>query len=116
MARRLLCGRVMAAERPWRRAGAMKQLNVFCEGPTEQGFCAQVLQPHLFPHGDGIIHTLAVGEKDHRHLYGLGRRIKYEKVRKFANSFSTRSSSARGRRSTFRRCLIFTLCPMTSLG
>ena len=33
----------------------MKQLNVFCEGQTEQGFCAQVLQPHLFPSGDGIL-------------------------------------------------------------
>ena len=41
----------------------MKQLSVFCEGQTEQGFCAQVLQPHLFPSGDGIVHTLAVGEK-----------------------------------------------------
>ena len=44
----------------------MKQLNVFCEGQTEQGFCAQVLQPHLFPSGDGIVHTLAVGEKSER--------------------------------------------------
>lgn len=61
----------------------MKQLNVFCEGQTEQGFCVQVLQPHLFPAGDGIVHTLAVGEKDHHHLYGLGRRTKYERVRKF---------------------------------
>jgi hypothetical protein len=61
----------------------MKQLNVFCEGQTEQGFCVQVLQPHLFPKHDGIIHTLAVGEKDHHHLYGLGKRTKYERVRKF---------------------------------
>jgi hypothetical protein len=61
----------------------VKQLNVFCEGQTEQGFCTQLLQPHLFPHGDGILHTLAVGEKDHHHLFGLGRRAKYEKIRKF---------------------------------
>jgi hypothetical protein len=61
----------------------MKQLNIFCEGSTEQGFCVQTLQPHLFPHGDGIIHTLAVGEKDHHHLYGIGRRAKFERVRKF---------------------------------
>ncbi len=61
----------------------MKQLNVFCEGQTEQGFCAQVLQPHLFPSGDGIVHTLAVGEKSHHHIYGIGRRTRYEKVRKF---------------------------------
>jgi hypothetical protein len=55
----------------------VKQLNVFCEGQTEQGFCAQVLQPHLFPSGDGIVHTLAVGEKDHHHVYGIGRRTRY---------------------------------------
>jgi len=61
----------------------MKQLNIFCEGPTEQGFCTQVLQPQLFPHGDGLIHTLAVGEKNHHHLYGIGRRTKYGRVRKF---------------------------------
>jgi hypothetical protein len=73
----------MAAKCPRSRTAAVKQLNVFCEGPTEQGFCADVLQPHLFPSGSGIIHTLAVGQKDHRHVYGLGRRMKYEKVRKF---------------------------------
>ena len=61
----------------------MKQLNVFCEGQTEQGFCAQVLQPHLFPPGVGIVHTLAVGEKGHHLAYGIGRRTRYEKVRKF---------------------------------
>ncbi len=51
---------------------------MFCEGQTEQGFCTQVLQPHLFPYGDGLIHTLAVGEKDHHHLYGLGTNKKYQ--------------------------------------
>lgn len=60
----------------------MRQLNVFCEGQTEQGFCAQVLQRHLFPQGAGIIHTLAIGEKDHHHVFGTGRK-KYQKVRKF---------------------------------
>ncbi len=70
----------------------MKQLVVFCEGQTEQGFCAQVLQPHLFPQGNGMIHTLAVGEKNHHHVYGLGRRTKYEKIRKFVrNSINQRS-------------------------
>lgn len=60
----------------------MKCINVFCEGQTEQGFCAQVLQPHLFPNGDGQVFTLAVGEKDYRHIYGIGGR-KYHKIRKF---------------------------------
>lgn len=58
-----------------------KQLIVFCEGQTEQGFCNQVLRPHLFPQGTGILHTLAVGSKHHRHVYGLA--TKYEKVRRF---------------------------------
>ena len=61
----------------------MRQVNIFCEGPTEQGFCALVLQPHLFSQGNGIIHTLSVGEKDHHHVYGLGRGNKYAKVKKF---------------------------------
>ena len=61
----------------------MIQLNIFCEGPTEQGFCAQVLQPHLFPTGNGVIHTLAVGEKNNHHVFGIGRRAKYAIVRKF---------------------------------
>lgn len=61
----------------------MRQLNVFCEGQTEQGFCVQVLQPHLFPAGEGIVHTLAVGTKDHRHIYGIGRQTRYDRVRRF---------------------------------
>ena len=61
----------------------MKLLNVFCEGQTEQGFCNQVLQPHLFPTGDGLVLTLAVGEKDHHHIYGIGTRSPYTRVRKF---------------------------------
>lgn len=63
-----------------------KHLIVFCEGQTEQGFCVQVLQPHLFPQGDGTVYTLPVGEKDHHHVYGLGRHRKYlgdKGVRKF---------------------------------
>lgn len=33
----------------------MKELYVFCEGPTEQGFCTRVLQPYLFPDHDGFV-------------------------------------------------------------
>lgn len=64
-------------------AVAVRQLNVFCEGQTEQGFCRQVLQPHLFPRGDGIVHSLAVGQRGPRHLYGLGDRNSYRRIRKF---------------------------------
>ena len=70
----------------------MKLLNVFCEGQTEQGFCRQVLQPHLFPNGDGLIQTLPVGQKDHHHVYGLGSRGSYDRVRKFiVNTIKSRS-------------------------
>lgn len=56
---------------------------MFCEGPTEQAFCAQLLQPHLFPAGDGVVHTLAVGRKNDHHVYGLGSRARYDRLRKF---------------------------------
>ena len=70
----------------------MKLLNVFCEGQTEQGFCSQVLQPHLFPNGDGRVLTLAVGVKNNHHLNGLGRRGKYDRVRKFiTNTIKSRA-------------------------
>ena len=70
----------------------MKLLNVFCEGQTEQGFCRQVLQPHLFTNGDGVIQTLPVGLKDHHHVYGLGSRGSYNRVRKFIiNTIKSRS-------------------------
>lgn len=60
-----------------------KRLIVFCEGQSEQGFCSKVLTPHLFPGGDGQVHTLPVGEKRHRHLRGLGGRKAYASFRKF---------------------------------
>ena len=61
----------------------MRQLYIFCEGLTERTFCSQVLQPHLLQHGNVFIHTLAVGEKNHHHVHGIGRQSKYEKVQKF---------------------------------
>ncbi len=60
----------------------MRQLIAFCEGPTEQEFCARVLQPHLFPAGDGIIQPLPIGAKGPRHVFGLGRRS-YGSMRRF---------------------------------
>lgn len=73
----------MAAKCHRGRAVAVKQLCVFCEGKTEQQFCNQVLRPHLFPDHDGIIHTLAAGSKDNRHIYGLGKHSTYARVRRF---------------------------------
>jgi hypothetical protein len=67
----------------------MKRLIVFCEGPTEQGFCKQVLQKHLFPNHDGLVETHPVGESDGHHVYGLGPRTKYTKRRTFfVNTFN----------------------------
>lgn len=73
----------------------LKQLVVFCEGPTEQAFCRQVLAPHLFPEADRAIQTLAVGQtRDDRHIYGLGSRKSYQRLRKFiTNSFKQLSGS-----------------------
>ena len=73
----------MAAECHRRGANAVTHLYVFCEGATERQFCVQVLQPHLFMPGTGMVHTLAVGEKDHHHIYGLGKRARYDRVRRF---------------------------------
>ena len=38
----------------------MKELYIFCEGPTEQMFCRQVLQPHLFPQHDGEVRPIRI--------------------------------------------------------
>jgi hypothetical protein len=43
----------------------MRQLYVFCEGKTEQGFCNQVLRPHLFPQYDGRIATSWIAHSKH---------------------------------------------------
>jgi hypothetical protein len=52
----------------------------------------QLLQSHLFPQGDGIIHTLAVGAKDHRHIYGIGGHTSYARLRRFIlNTLKERS-------------------------
>ncbi len=53
----------------------MKELYVFCEGQTEQGFCKQVLGPHLFPTHDGRVHTILIAHSRHRgivHRGGIG--------------------------------------------
>ena len=47
----------------------MKELYIFCEGQTEQGFCSRVLQPYFFPNHDGLIHTIRIAHsrrKQHR--------------------------------------------------
>jgi hypothetical protein len=43
----------------------VKELYVFCEGTTEQRFCKQLLEPHLFPGHDGLIHPIAIEHSKH---------------------------------------------------
>jgi hypothetical protein len=51
----------------------MRELYVFCEGETERGFCKQVLLPHLFPNGEGYVHTILVANsKRHRTIHRGG--------------------------------------------
>lgn len=38
----------------------MKELYVFCEGPTEQNFCKQVLQATFFPQHDGEVRPIRI--------------------------------------------------------
>jgi hypothetical protein len=53
----------------------VRELYVFCEGPTAQGFCKQVLRPHLFPAHEGQIHTIKIAQSRHHgviHRGGIG--------------------------------------------
>jgi hypothetical protein len=43
----------------------MRELYVFCEGRTEQAFCNQVLSLHLFPNGEGRLHTVLNATSKH---------------------------------------------------
>jgi len=68
----------------------LKQLVVFCEGPTEQGFCKQVLGPHLYQQTQSVCLTLAVGDRQGRHVYGV---TKYVRLKRFIeNSLKQRKS------------------------
>jgi hypothetical protein len=60
----------------------MKELYVFCEGPTEQGFCNQVLAPHLFPHHDGCIHTIKIAHSKHHGEISRGGIGKYAALKR----------------------------------
>jgi hypothetical protein len=43
----------------------VKELYVFCEGVTEQEFCKQVLEAHLFPQYDGLILPILIAHSKH---------------------------------------------------
>ena len=50
----------------------MKELYVFCEGPTEQNFCNQVLQAHLFPRHDGEVRPIRIAHSRRRGVVHRG--------------------------------------------
>jgi hypothetical protein len=58
----------------------VKELYVFCEGPTERGFCRQVLAPHLWRRNCLVRTILAGHSRQHGvvHRGGIG---KYETLR-----------------------------------
>ncbi len=58
----------------------MKELYVFCEGPTEQGFCNQVLEAHLLQF-DCCIHTIKIAHSRHHGIIDRGGIGKYETLR-----------------------------------
>ncbi len=60
----------------------MKELYVFCEGPTEQGFCRQCLAPFLFPEHDGRVHPLKIAHSKHHGRIHRGGAGKYAALRR----------------------------------
>lgn len=61
----------------------MKGLVIFCEGPTEQGFCNRVLYPHLFPTHGGRLHTILIAHsRHHGHVSRGGVSRRYEAMRR----------------------------------
>jgi Domain of unknown function (DUF4276) len=60
----------------------MRELYVFCEGATEQGFCKQVLAPHLFPNGEGILHTIKVANNKRHGIVYRGGILKYASMKR----------------------------------
>lgn len=72
----------------------MKELYVFCEGPTEQGFCKQVLAPHLFPHHDGYVHTVKIAHSKHHGEVSRGGIGKYASLKRdIQNTLKSRDTS-----------------------
>lgn len=60
----------------------MSELYVFCEGATEQGFCAKVLQPHLFLQGGSQVRTIRTATSKHHGIVSRGGIVKYSALRR----------------------------------
>lgn len=73
----------------------MRELYVFCEGQTEQGFCNQLLRPHFFPEGSGRVHTILIAHSRHHRRIQRGGIGTYITLRRdILNTMRQRSSSA----------------------
>ena len=72
----------------------MKELYVFCEGQTEQGFCKQVLQPRLFPEHDGLVHTILIAHSRRHGVIHRGGIGKYATLRRDIQSGMKQRASA----------------------
>lgn len=70
----------------------MRELYIFCEGATEQGFSTQVLAPHLFPQCDGCIRTIKVASSKHHGIVSRGGVVKYASLKRdIQNTLKSRS-------------------------
>lgn len=59
----------------------MKELYIFCEGQTEQGFCKRVLQPYFFPDHDGLIHPVLIAHSRRKGRISRGGVNKYQIIK-----------------------------------
>ena len=73
----------------------MKELYVFCEGPTEQGFCKQVLEPHFLQVGC-CIHTIKIAHSRNHGVISRGGVGKYDTLRFDIQSTIKRRKQDRG--------------------
>jgi hypothetical protein len=64
----------------------MNELYVFCEGPTEQGFCKQLLQPHLFPQHEGKIHPIKIARSKSHGKVSRGGVRSYQTIHRDINN------------------------------
>jgi len=58
----------------------MKELYVFCEGQTEQGFCKRLLQPYFFPDHAGKVHPIRIAHSRKKGRISRGCVNKYQPV------------------------------------
>ena len=73
----------------------MTELYVFCEGPTEQGFCKQVLGPHLWQFSC-FIRAILVGHSRRHGIIHRGGIGKYETLRFDIQNHDQESEAASG--------------------